>query len=227
MRQRIMDAIECILARNSVRKFKPDPVPHETLKEVFEAALRSPSYRNSQPWSVVVVSGKKKEELTRLLSDLIEKNTPLRPDIPEPKSWPQPILDRMRAAGARRNQVLGTDATIEPSVMLKKTKLTNWGFYGAPHGIFLFQDFDLPLWSLFDIGCFAQTLMLAAKAKGLGTVPKAFLTDYSPDVKKFLGVPETMRLVLGISIGYPDPADKAALFRSDRMPVDEVVRWVK
>jgi nitroreductase len=222
-----MEAIECILSRNSVRKFKPEPVPQRILSEMLEAAMRSPSYKNSQPWSATVVSGEKKDELSRILVDLVEKNTPLRPDIPEPKSWPPEILERMKASVARRTAVLGGNAASSPAEALKKSKIANSKFYGAPHAVFIYQDFDLPLWSMFDIGLFAQTLMLAAKALGLGTVPQAYLTDYSTDVKKFLGIPDSKRLVLGISVGYPDLSEKAALFRSDRLPLNDVVRWIE
>jgi nitroreductase len=55
-----MDAIECIKTRMSIRKFKPDIVPLETLMNVIDAAKWSPSYKNSPPWEVVIVSGEKK-----------------------------------------------------------------------------------------------------------------------------------------------------------------------
>jgi nitroreductase len=55
-----MDAIECIKTRMSIRKFKPDIVPLETLMNAIDAAKWSPSYKNSQPWEVVIVSGEKK-----------------------------------------------------------------------------------------------------------------------------------------------------------------------
>ncbi|MBI3581204.1 MAG: nitroreductase [Nitrospinae bacterium] len=220
-----MEAIECILTRKSVRKFRPDAVPRKTLTEVLAAATRSPSYRNSQPWSVDVVSGRKKDELSDMLVGLVEKDVPIMPDIPEPTSWPEAVRERMRTSAERRNRELGVDATKVDSA--KMGKLANFRFYGAPHVMFIYQDSVLSLWSLFDAGCFAQTLMLAANAYGLGTVPQGYLTDYSPDVKRFLGVPQSKRLVLGMSIGYPDASDKAAVFRSDRIPVDEVVRWVE
>jgi len=220
-----MEAIECILTRKSVRKFRPEAVPRKTLTEVFAAATRSPSYRNSQPWSVDVVSGRKKDALSNMLVDLIEKDTPLRPDIPEPTSWPEDVKARMRTFAERRNRELGVDTT--KADLFKSNKLANSRFYGAPHVLFIYQDSESPLWSILDAGCFAQTLMLAANAYGLGTVPQGYLTDYSPDVKKFLGIPQSKRLVLGMSIGYPDASDKAALFRSDRQPLDKVVRWVE
>ncbi|MBM4136607.1 MAG: hypothetical protein FJ241_07225 [Nitrospira sp.] len=104
---------------------------------------------------------------------------------------------------------------------MKNSKLQ---FYGAPHGIFLFQDSSLSLWSLFDMGLFAQSLMLAAHAYGLGTVPQAFLTDYAQHIKKFLEIPQSKRLVLGISIGYPDLESPVNSFRPDRVDTDEIVR---
>ncbi|MBI3794999.1 MAG: nitroreductase [Nitrospinae bacterium] len=222
-----MDAMECILTRNSVRKFKPDVVPRETLEKVLSSAQRSPSYKNSQPWEAVVVSGAKKDELSALLVGMIENDVPLRPDIPEAVDWPRAIADRMRAASAKRNKAFGVDASLSPKDALKRSKIANFRFYGAPHCIFIYMDSGLTLWSVFDMGCFAQTLMLAAKACGLGTVPQAYVTDYSSDVKKFLGIPGSKRLVLGMSIGYADLSVPAGTYISDRAPLDDVVRWVE
>jgi nitroreductase len=108
----------------------------------------------------------------------------------------------------------------------KKAKRANFRFYGAPHGLLLFQDASLPAWSLFDMGLFAQSLLLAAHAYGLGTVPQAFLTDYAMDVKKFLDIPDTKRMVLGISIGYADPEAPVNRFRTDRVETAEILRMV-
>lgn len=222
-----MDAIECILARRSVRKFLSDRVPKEKLMEVVETALRSPSYKNSQPWELVIVSGPKKEELTNLLTALIEKNTPIAPDIPEPVLWPADIEERMKESARRRAEAMGHDRKAPAPDALKRAKLSNSRFYGAPHGLFFHQDASLSQWSIFDMGAFAQTLMLAANAKGLATVPQAYLCDYSSQVKDFLGIPAKNRLVLGMSIGYADLSDKGAAFRTIRRNADEMARWVE
>ena len=79
--------------------------------------------------------------------------------------------------------------------LLKMSKIANSRFYGAPHGIFLYQDQTLPTWSILDIGMFAHGLMLAANAHGVGTVPQAFLTDYPATVKRLLKIPDSKRLV--------------------------------
>ena len=124
---------------------------------------------------------------------------------------------------AARGKHLGIDIT-DPS-MLGKAKQANFRFYGAPHVLYLYQDAALPDWSIFDMGLFAATLMLAAHAKGVGTVPQAFVIDYSEVVRKFLGLPEGKRLVLGISMGYPDTESHSNKFDSARVPTAEMVTW--
>ncbi len=220
-----MDAIECIKTRMSIRKFKPDPVPMETLMKVIDAAKWSPSYKNSQPWEIVIISGEKKEALSKLMVELLENGTEPSPDLPAPKSWPPVIEARISALMKKRSELTGKDLN-SPEVR-QRSKIVNFEFYKAPHGIFLSQDLSLTEWSIFDMGLFAQSLMLAAHAYGLGTVPQAFLTDYARHVKEFLGIPESKRLVLGISIGYPDLESPVNSSRTDRAGTAEIVRMVE
>ncbi len=50
-----MDTIKCIETRMSIRQFKPEPVDRALLTEVIATAQRAPSYKNSQPWEVMIV----------------------------------------------------------------------------------------------------------------------------------------------------------------------------
>ncbi len=220
-----MEAIECIKTRMSIRKFRPEPVPKNILTEIINTAQCSPSYKNSQPWEVVIVSGKKKEELSNLLVRLLEEGKTPEPDIPEAISWPSGIAERINETMKKRGDLLGLDLN-SPEIK-KKSKAANFRFYGAPHGIFLFHDSSLNEWSIFDAGLFAQSLMLAAHAHGIGTVPQAFLTDYSLEVKQFLGIPESKRLVLGISIGYPDMENPINTYRTTRVETEKILLWVE
>jgi len=220
-----MDAIECIKTRMSIRKFKHEPVAPELLETIIDTAKWSPSYKNTQPWEVVIVSGKRKEELSKILIGLLEKSTKPSPDIPEPQSWPPVIEARIDALMKTRSELTGVD--LYSLDALRKAKIANFLFYGAPHGIFLFQDSSLPTWSIFDMGLFAQNLMLTANAHGLGTVPQAFLTDYAQHVKQFLEISESKRLVIGISIGYPDFGSPINKFRTGRVETSEIVRFME
>lgn len=218
-----MDAIECINMRMSVRGFKPDQIPLDLLVKVLEAALRSPSYKNSQPWEVAVVSGEKRDALSKLLVDMAEKGAKAAPDISHPESWPAPQEARIKEHTDLRCEAIGLDLS-DPE-QRKQAKLDNFRFFGAPTVIFLYQDSSLSPWSIFDMGLFCQTLMLAANAYGLGTAAQAFLTNYPQIVKNFLKIPESKRLILGISIGYPDPDHKANSYISRRANFDEIVTF--
>ena len=43
-----MEALECIKTRRSIRKFKEEPVSHETVDAIIEAASMAPSWKNTQ-----------------------------------------------------------------------------------------------------------------------------------------------------------------------------------
>jgi len=220
-----MDAVACIQTRMSIRGFTKEPVPREILEKVIDTARWSPSYKNSQPWEVIILSGTKKEGLSKMLVELLDSGVTPCPDLDAPESWPEAEQARINHLFARRKELTGIDLTAPG--MITKAKKANFRFYGAPQAIYLFQDSTLSQWSLFDLGLFAQSLMLAAHALGLGTVPQAFVTDYAGEIKKYLDIPKTKRLVLGLSIGYPDLDAPANGYRTERSPVAEIATFLE
>jgi len=65
---------ELLRRRWSPRAFSDQPVEHEKLLSLFEAARWAPSSFNEQPWSFIVATKQNREEHAQLLSCLIEKN---------------------------------------------------------------------------------------------------------------------------------------------------------
>lgn len=51
-----MDFLDLARKRRSIRQYKPDPVPEETLKYVLEAARIAPSWGNRQCWKYIIVT---------------------------------------------------------------------------------------------------------------------------------------------------------------------------
>ena len=51
-----MDLYETIGMRRSIRSFSKDPIPHDVLERILEAAREAPSANNLLPWRLVVVS---------------------------------------------------------------------------------------------------------------------------------------------------------------------------
>jgi nitroreductase len=57
-----MKVLEVIQNRQSVRKYKKDPIPEEALLRVLEAARLAPSGSNFQPWKFIIVKDKAVKE---------------------------------------------------------------------------------------------------------------------------------------------------------------------
>lgn len=218
-----MELLEGITTRRSIRAFKPTPVPEAVLRRILEVASRSPSYTNTQPWEVAVVTGRKKEELSKILYDLVQADVSPNPEIPAVANWPAELERRAREHGARRLKALGVER--EDAQTRKELRLLNFKFYGAPCVLFLLMDSTLGSWSIFDMGLFAQSLILAAHSLGLGSCLQAALAGYPDAVRQFLGIPKTKKIVLGISLGYPDLDAPINTYRSQRASLDAFVQW--
>jgi len=218
-----MELIEGIKTRKSFRAFKPTPIPDDVMKKVLETASKSPSYTNTQPWEVAVVSGKRKDELSRILLKLTEADVPGNPDLALPKNWPPELEQRAKEHGARRFAALGIERANEQQ--RRELRLMNFWFYGTPSALFLFLDRSLTSWSIFDMGLFAQSLCLAAHSFGLGTCLQASVTNYPDAIREFLGLPREKLLVIAVSIGYPDFDARINTYQSTRIGLDDFVRW--
>jgi len=53
-----MEALECIRTRRSIRKFTDEPVSHELLEKVVEAASFAPSWKNTQIARYIAIESK-------------------------------------------------------------------------------------------------------------------------------------------------------------------------
>jgi nitroreductase len=74
----IMNCMEAIRGRRSVRSYKSDPIPTETVHTVLEAIRWSPSWANTQCWEVVVV---RDAAIKRLLAETLSSTNPARKGI--------------------------------------------------------------------------------------------------------------------------------------------------
>ncbi len=218
-----MEILDAIKTRQSIRAFKSDPIGKDVWNKILQAVSNSPSYTNTQPWEVVMVTGKKKDELGRTLLELARTKAATHPDLPMPKGWPAALEERSRVHGSRRLASLGVARDDEQG--REKLRLMNFEFYGAPCAAFLFMDGSLGEWSIFDLGLFAQNLILAAHSLGVGSCLQASVTNYAPEIKKFLGIGENKKLIIGISLGYPDPKAPLNTYRSLKLTPDEFTRW--
>jgi nitroreductase len=88
-------------------------------------------------------------------------------------------------------------------------------------------DWPAPYWFV-DAGAAAMTLMLAAIDEGLDTAIFG-VTDLE-GLSRILGLPEDVRFVAVVTMGYPagtddEPSAGASVFTRRRKARDDVVRW--
>ena len=104
--------------------------------------------------------------------------------------------------------------------------LRNWEFFRAPLAgvVCMHRDFDHV--DSLGVGMFLQTLVLALTARGLGTCVQVSIAGYPETVREQLGIPEEMRVLCGLAIGYPDPDFPGNKLRVPRNPVEDNVRFV-
>lgn len=218
-----MDLLQGISTRQSIRAFKATEVPKDTLRKVLAAAGRSPSYKNTQPWEVAIVSGQTRETLADILFNLASRNTPAKYDFPAPESWPPALDFRSKDHGTRRFNALGIGR--DNSTLRNELRLQNFRFFGAPCAAFFFMDESLDHWSTLDMGLFLQSFTLAAHGAGLGTCMQASVSGYPDAIRDCLGIPANKKLIVSMSLGYPDLDAPINGYQSTRMSVDEYTSW--
>ncbi|MFC1986084.1 nitroreductase [Chloroflexota bacterium] len=223
-----MDIVEAINGRKSIRAFKPDPIPLETLKQIMELALRAPSWANTQPWEFVIVGGRELEEIRRGFIERTEEEP--APDITRPQEFPELYDARRRTLTAKHHEIKGIRR--EDREGRGWWRLYGLRHFGAPIVIYIcidrsfyFQGEGVNVWPIFDCGLVAENIMLLATKYGLGTVAQAQAVVYPEVLRKVLGIPDSKLIVLGIAIGYPIWDDPINQFQSEREPLEKVVKW--
>ena len=219
-----MNLEESILNRRSIRSFLPKPVPREIVTRIIDNARWAPSWGNTQPWEIVVADGEKAKQLADAFEEEGKKGSAPRPDIHTPVSFPEVHKQRYVGLGTDLFTYMGIER--DDKEARKQHYLNMYRFFGAPTIIYLFINSEMnEPYSCLDIGSIGTTICYLATKEGLGTIYLAASMHFPDIVRKTLSVPENLKLVIGIALGYPHPTDKASLFRSDRAPAEEIMRF--
>lgn len=210
--------------RHSCRGFLPDQLPEATIEEILDITRRTPSWCNTQPWQVHVVTGQAIEMFRRGLRDYVSSQ-PQQPDLPYPKRYAGEYRKRRKDCALQLYDSVGVAEGDRPASAAQALK--NFDLFGAPHVAIITTESDLGVYGAVDCGIYINSLLLAAESLGVATVPQAALAGCAPYLREFLGLAEGRQVVCGISFGLPDPRHPANNFRTPRLTVPDFVTWHK
>ncbi|MCL1981993.1 MAG: nitroreductase [Clostridiales bacterium] len=208
---------EALNARRSTRAFLSAPIEREKLDAVLEAAARTPSWANSQPWEVFVAAGGALDRIRKAYGEKYAQKAKSAPETPRPAQWTE--------AAVQRREQLQAGMVRDCGEAYKQFGELNKAMFHAPAVIYICMDKVLSEWSLYDIGAYTQSVMLAADEQGLATIPAVTLVLFPDVLKQELKIPESLKLTIGIAIGYADKANGINNFVSGRKTLEETVRY--
>ncbi|MEI6308274.1 MAG: nitroreductase family protein [bacterium] len=197
--------------RRSIRSFRPDPVSDESIAKIIEAGRWAPSSANSQPWEFLVVRDlDTKEKIQLSVQRCIKRIKELR-DFPFLRTFTGGYLME-----APVHLVVIGDPRFRYVSMMHQVEenIEQFAFWGS-------------------VSMAIQNMLLAVTALGLGT---AVFTNFFPEeVKSLLEIPDPLRIVCILPLGYPNedreprprrPADSFThqeRYDSSRMRSDELI----
>ncbi|MFC5458936.1 nitroreductase [Massilia niabensis] len=208
--------------RHSVRNFLPAPAPDAVIRAVLEDAQLAPSNCNTQPWQIHIVSGAKRDELSKAILAADDAGR-ITPDFSfDLRDFHGVYSQRAKDQGAAYYQAIGVAR--EATEDRRTAARLNLDFFGAPHVALLFMPaFGDNVRAAGDMGMYGQTFLLSLTAHGLGGIPQTMLGFYAETIREVLGIDPSMKMLFGISFGYPDTASAANAYRIEKAPVEESV----
>jgi nitroreductase len=217
-----------ITTRHSIRAFLRTPVPRETIEQILAVAARAPSGTNTQPWQVHVLTGEAKSALSRDIraayDDPVERARHTEAYAYYPTEWQSPYIDRRRKVGWELYGLLGIGKADKARMHEQHAK--NYDFFGAPVGLMFTIDRVMQQGSWLDYGMFLQSVMVAARARGLDTCPQAAFTQFHRIIARHLALREDQTLVCGMALGWADPAAVENTLVTEREPVAGFARFL-
>lgn len=190
-----MDLLEALRGNPSIRDFTDDPVSDAEVSAILDDARFAPSGGNRQPWRVAVITDR---ALRRRLADLCGPVwaeylaigatgvTPFATAGPQPAvadigPQPNPLLDRVEDI---------------PVVLVVAADLTSIAMMD--------KDLDRPALSGgASVYPFVHSILLAARARGLGGVMTTFLARAEAAARPLLELPDDWAIASMVCLGHP------------------------
>jgi nitroreductase len=206
LRQVPLDLVETLRSTGAAREFDPGAVPDDVVYRILDTARFAPNGGNRQAWRVVVV---RDDETRRRLRDLYLPPwyEYLAMTVAGLTPW-APVTDRAAEARARTGAAaLAEQAAGGPGGFAEH-------FDEVPVLLALLADLrrlaavdrDLDRYTLVggaSVYPFAWSILLAARAEGLGGVMTTMVVAAEDEVRALLGVPDEFAVAAVLALGRP------------------------
>jgi nitroreductase len=191
------------------------------LRDIVELGRHAPSGSNIQPWRVHVLTGAALKRVGSAIRQAFLSDEPGHKRDYDYYTDPvfEPYLARRRACGWGLYGTLGIGKGDHEKS--KAFRASNNVFFGAPAGLVFTIDRKLEKGSWLDYGMFLQTIMLAARARGLHTCAEASIASYPDVVRRELGLGQEWVVVCGMAMGYADAAAVVNTFQPERIALED------
>lgn len=224
--QKIVD--DAITSRHSMRAFLETPISREDIESMLEVAARAPSGSNTQPWKVYVMSGEMKQrvsaEILKVYQDKAQFEALTEDYKYYPTQWDSPYIERRRKVGLDLYKLLGLGR--EDKAGMNAQHARNYTFFDAPVGMFFTIDRTMNTGSWLDFGCFLQSLMIAARGRGLDTCAQAAFNRFHKTIRAVTGIPESEVIMCGLALGYADMTKIENSLISEREPASTFAKFL-
>ena len=156
--------------RFSCRKFLPRPVPRDTIESILRAAQMTPSWCNTQPWQITLLSGAQADRLRETLYTHAKSGAPANPDFAFPPRYEGIYRDRRKVCGVQLYESLGIGK--EDRAAAAEQALENFSFFGAPHTMLITTPENLGFTARLIVVCMCRASYLSLANTALTPLPR-------------------------------------------------------
>ena len=210
---------ELMKQRHSVRYFQQKEVPLDTLKEIMSTALRSPSWCDSQAWSIYIASGKTLQEIKNEWLPKNEQGIKGYADIP-----PGHRTNTEEKTQKNMNALFKDVGEFCKDPSLKLFMDSQKILFNAPTIVYLTAPKKRITYSILDIGAIEMAILLAAKSHGVDSLIAYEAIKYPDIIRKYCKVPDNEDIIIGIALGYEDD-NIVNKFRAKKYSIDEACHF--
>lgn len=220
-----MQVNQAVSQRISTRAFLNKPISKSEIIDWLNAAQRSPSGGNLQPWKVRVVSGDSKEAIVKMAGEKLASNPAGEPtDRPiYPLEINEPYNTRRRRIGHQMFEKLGIERS--DKVGRIKWMSNNFTFFNAPVGLFFVIDENMGHGQWAHTGMFMQTLALLAEERGWATCMQECWALLRTSLKEHFQLEDNEMIYCGMAVGYADKDHPVNSLRAERADIDEIAKF--